>query len=213
MTDQEFEMLSLAIKAAYPNSNVLPDKYAMKTWYRSLADIDFQVAENAVWEHINTSVFPPSIAEIREKCANRLCPMVTDWGEAWEEVQGAIRRYGSYREVEALESLSRLTAVVVRRMGFLNLCQSDNPIADRAHFQRIYEGLLAKERCLAQLPEFVREGMDRLIDMNTGPPAQLSEKVNTENMGLPKGEPASQQRIGKLVAELKQKLGIPNGKF
>lgn len=212
MTDKEFEMLAVALKAAYPNSNVLPDKYALKTWYRSLADIDFQVAENAVWEHINTSVFPPSIAEIREKCANRLYPMITDWGEAWEEVQRAIRKYGSYREVEAIESLSRLTATVVRRMGFLNICQSDNPVADRAHFQRLYEGLVEKERNLTQLPGFVRVGMDRMIEENAEPPAQLLEKVK-DNVGLPAGELASQQHIGKLVAGVKEKLGIPTRKL
>ena len=42
MTDQEFEMVALAIKAAYPNSNVLPDKYAMKVWYRALGDLYFR---------------------------------------------------------------------------------------------------------------------------------------------------------------------------
>ncbi len=76
MTDQEFETVALAIKAAYPNSNVLPDKYAMKVWYRMLGDLESAVVENAVWEHIGTSPFPPSIAEIREKCTARLSPMV-----------------------------------------------------------------------------------------------------------------------------------------
>ena len=142
MTDQEFETVALAIKAAYPNSNILPDKYAMKVWYRMLGDLESDVVENAVCEHIGTSPFPPSIAEIREKCTARLSPMVTDWGEAWEEVQRAIRKYGRYREEEALASMTRMTEVAVRRMGFQNLCSSDNPVADRAHFQRMYEGML-----------------------------------------------------------------------
>lgn len=155
MTEKEFETITVAIKAAYPNSNVLPDKYAMKVWYRSLSDLDYHVAENAVWEHINTSAFPPSIAQIREKCADRLSHLVTDWGEAWEEVQMAIRYYGFYREEEALASLSRLTAVAVHRMGFRNLCMSENQVADRAHFQRMYEGMVKEEKRYTQLPEFV----------------------------------------------------------
>lgn len=88
MTDQEFETVALALKAAYPNSNVLPDKYAMKVWYRMLGDLESAVVENAVWEHIGTSPFPPSIAEIREKCTARLSPMVTDWGRHGKKCRG-----------------------------------------------------------------------------------------------------------------------------
>lgn len=175
MTDREFEIIALAIKAAYPNSNVLPDKYAMKTWYRALADLDYRVAENAVWEHISTSTFPPSIAEIREKCTARLSPMVSDWGEAWEEVQRAVRHYGYYREEEALASLSRLTVVAVRRMGFRNLCMSENPIADRAHFQRMYEGMVKEEKRQTQLPEFVSTERSRLIKANASPALQIED--------------------------------------
>lgn len=179
MNESEFELVAAAIKASYPNSKVLPDKYAMRTWYRALADLDFHVVENAVWEHISTSVFPPSIAEIREKCTDRLSPMITDWGEAWEEVMKAIRRYGSYREEEAVASLSRLTAIAVRRMGFKDLCQSENPIADRAHFRQIYEGMAKEERRRTQLPEFVRGDRERMIESNT-PPAYLPENAKLQ---------------------------------
>jgi len=178
LTDIEFEQLALAVKAAYPNSNVLPDKYSMKVWYRALADLDFRVAENAVWEHISTSVFPPSIAEIREKCTARLCPVETDWGSAWEEVQRAIRHYGFYREEEATASLSRLTAAAVRRMGFRNLCLSENQTADRAHFQRIYESLVKREIMQSQLPEFVGEERERLVEANTPSVPQIEARAD-----------------------------------
>lgn len=203
MTEQEFEKIALALKAAYPNSNVLPDKYAMKIWYKALADLDYQVVENAVWEHINTAVWPPKIAEIREKCADRLCPMLTDWGEAWEEVQQAIRRYGSYREEEAAASLSRLTAVTVRRMGFRNLCQSENPVADRAHFQRIYENLILRERHQAQLPEFVREERERLIESNTPPVLQIENKQDKPQSD---SERASSEYVENLMKELRRSM-------
>lgn len=202
MTDQEFETIALAIKAAYPNSNVLPDKYAMKTWYRTLADLDYKVAENAVLEHISTSVFPPSIAEIREKCAARLTPMVTDWGEAWEEVQMAIRRYGSYREEEAVASLSRLAAIAVRRMGFQNLCRSENTVADRAHFQRMYEGMVKEEKRQTQPPEYVRTERNQMIESNT--PLALEEKRDIEE--LQTQESSTPEYVKKLVSDLKKKM-------
>lgn len=202
MTDQEFEKIALAIKAAYPNANVLPDKYAMKTWYRTLSDLDYKVAENAVLEHISTCVFPPSIAEIREKCAARLTPMVTDWGEAWEEVQIAIRKYGSYREEEAVASLSHLTAVAVRRMGFQNLCKSENTIADRAHFQRMYEGMLKEEKRQTQLPEFVRAERSWMIESNTLP---VLEAEHSSRDTLEDAE-ASPEYVDSLVNDLRKRL-------
>lgn len=203
MTDKEFETIALAIKAAYPNSNVLPDKYAMKTWYRALSDLDYHVAENAVWEHISTSVFPPSIAEIREKCTARLSPMVTEWGEAWEEVLQVIRKYGSYREEEAVTSLSRLTAIAVRRMGFKNLCQSENPVADRAHFQRIYEGMVKEEKRQTQLPEFVRTERSQMIESHTPPAPQIETAINDSRTG---GEIASPEYVENLMRELKRSM-------
>lgn len=204
MTDQEFETIALAIKAAYPNANVLPDKYSMKTWYRALSDLDYKVAENAVWEHISTSVFPPSIAEIREKCAARLSPMITEWGEAWEEVQMAIRKYGSYREEQAVASLSRLTAVAVRRMGFQNLCRSENTVADRAHFQRMYEGMVKEEKRQTQLPEFVRTERNNLIERNTS----LALEAKCEEGDPPAEEQcASREYVEKMMDDLKRKMG------
>ena len=204
MNTQEFETVALAIKAAYPSSNVLPDKYAMKVWYRALMDIDFFVVENAVWEHISTSIFPPSIAEIREKCAARLSPMVTDWGEAWEEVQRAIRKYGRYREEEALASMTRMTEVAVRRMGFQNLCSSENLVADRAHFQRMYEGMVKEEKRQIQLPEFVQNERTQMIESHTPPVRQIESKESHVPESATRATP---EHISKLLEELYQSMG------
>lgn len=206
MTDREFETVLLAIKAAYPNFNVLPDKYAMKVWFRALEDLDFRVVENAVWEHISTSTFPPSIAEIREKCAARLSPMVDDWGAAWEEVQQAIRKYGSYREEEAMASMTRMTAVAVRRMGFRNLCQSENQVADRAHFQRMYEGMVKEEKRQTQIPEFVRNEKNQMIESNTLSVPKIESIENTGN--LPEDvKRAAPDYINKLMLAFRQSMG------
>lgn len=198
MTDVEFEKIALAIKAAYPRSNVMPDKYALKVWYRALEDLNYAVAENAVWEHIGTSDFPPSIAEIRQKCAERITPMITDWGEAWEEVQTAIRRYGSYREIDAVASMSKLTAVAVHRMGFQNLCKSENTVADRAHFQRIYEGMVKEERRQTQLPDFVRASKEQLIEQNSSKVQVITdaeEKTVVDNLRAA----SDPERVSKLL--------------
>lgn len=180
MTDKEFETIALAIKAAYPNSNVLPDKYAMKTWFELLQDLDYNVAQNAVMEHISTSVFPPSIAEIRNKCAVRTAPIISDWGEAWEEVLYAIRKYGSYREEEAVASLSKITARVTKRLGFRNLCLSENQMADRAHFQRMYESMVREEQKNLQLPAFARDTRKKMIESNRSEKIEIGKNRTEE---------------------------------
>ena len=204
MNTQEFETVALAIKAAYPSSNVLPDKYAMKVWYRALMDIDFFFVVYAVWEHISTSIFPPSIAEIREKCAARLSPMVTDWGEAWEEVQRAIQKYGRYQEEEALSSMTRMTKAAVRRMGFQNLCSSENLVADRAHFQRMYEGMVKEEKRQIQLPEFVQNERTQMIESHTPPVRQIESKESHVPESATRATP---EHISKLLEELYQSMG------
>lgn len=205
MTDFEFETIALAIKAAYPNSNVLPDKYAMKTWYRALGDLEYKVVENAVWEHISTSVFPPSIAEIRGKCADRLIPIIDDWGEAWEEVLKAIRRFGSYQEKEAMESMSRLTAVAVRRLGFLNLCLSENLVADRANFRMIYEGMVKEEKRLTQLPTFVREEKERMIESHTPTVAQI-ETASVKSLEIQEDTRSTPEHVEGLLKNLRRSM-------
>lgn len=59
MDKQQFATISIGIKSAYPASKILEDKASMDFWYMMLRDIPYEVAENAVMEHICTNVFPP----------------------------------------------------------------------------------------------------------------------------------------------------------
>ena len=73
------------------------------------------------------------------------------WGDAWEEVLRAITQYGSYRPIEAMDSLSPLARKATKRIGFINLCMSENISADRANFRMIYEQLADREKKESQL--------------------------------------------------------------
>ena len=46
-----------------------------------------------------------------------------------------------------------LTRQAVKRLGFKNLCLSDNMQADRANFRMIYEQLAERKEKDAQMPE------------------------------------------------------------
>lgn len=90
MTKQEFAVIAVAIKAAYPASKVMADEASMKFWYQMLQDLDYKITENAVMEYTTTHTFPPSIAEIRQLSLDRYRPAIPSFDEAWGTVQKAI---------------------------------------------------------------------------------------------------------------------------
>lgn len=152
MTRKEFSLLGVGMKAAYPASRMLETDGEMELWYRMLRDIPYEVAENAVAEHVCTCAFPPSIAEIRGLCADRMGPPIPGFDEAWGSVQRAISAYGAQRPEEALGTLDGLTRSVVENLGWTRLCLGESPAADRANFREAYEARAAKARRERQLP-------------------------------------------------------------
>lgn len=154
MTKKEFSLIALALRAYFPKeNNFIPNEQAMKLWYFQLKDLDYKVAEAAVNKWAATNKWSPTIADLRETALTITLGELPEWGEAWQEVTLAIRRYGSYRAGDALKSLSPLTKKVVERLGYLQLCASENIAADRANFRMIFEQLAAREKKQAQLPE------------------------------------------------------------
>lgn len=149
MTKKEFATFAMALKTYYPRENLLPNDKAMELWFKQLEDIPYKVAEIGLQKWVSLNKWSPSIAEIREMTL----PDIPDWGEAWMEVQDAIKRHGSYAVAEAMESLSPLCRQATEMIGFVNLCMSENPEASRANFRMIYESLAEREKKESQLPE------------------------------------------------------------
>jgi hypothetical protein len=131
-------------------------------WEKMLADVDYRVAELAIQKYMAESVYPPTIADIRQRVAEIQTPQLPSALEAWGEVKRMIRKYGTYREAEALSEMSELTRKVVECIGFRNLCLSDNEMADRAHFMKAYETMAERERKDAMMPLEGRRVMQQL---------------------------------------------------
>ena len=199
MTQQEFLTIVATIKAAYPNANVMPDKNSMNIWYTMLKDLDYKYVHIAIADHISNNKFAPSIAEIREKASNLTSTPVKDSGEAWESVLMAVRKYGYMQETEALESMDDITRRCTKRIGFNNICMSENITADRANFRMIYEQEAGRQKSNNQLPLGIRgqkeEILNSLIETTTKKIEHKEEKREVKT--------ADMERVTSLMKQLK----------
>ena len=161
MNKRQFSMIIAALKSNYRNFGV-ESKEQMEFWYSMLQDIDYPILETAVKKLVSELVYPPTIADIRNAVAETTEMPALDAAGAWGEVRDAIRYYGSYRKKDALESLSPLTRQVVQGMGWQELCYSENQMADRAHFMKMYETLVEREKKEKVIPLPVKENIERL---------------------------------------------------
>lgn len=181
MTKPEFAMIAVAVKSAYPASKIMADDASMEFWYRMLADLNGKVVENAVMEHISTSVYPPNIAEIRKLCMERCKPPVLSFDEAWGVVQRAMSEYGCYHPQEAFALMDDLTVSVVKNLGWNRLCQSENPTADRANFREAYEAKAREAVNSNMLPDFISN--EKLMLQQREERARQFEAVRRRLMG------------------------------
>lgn len=152
MEREQFKTLCKGMKAVYTQETFLPDADAFNIWFSLLGDLDYKLLSAAIQKYMLTNKFPPTIADLRELATNIHCGVVPDWGEGWEQVLKAIRKFGSYRETEALETMDHLTRTCVERLGFRNICMSENINLDRANFRMIYEQLADRTKKENVLP-------------------------------------------------------------
>ena len=160
MNKEQFAVFAAALRTFYPREQLLPNDKAMELWYQQLKDIPYEIAEITLQRWVSTNRWSPSIADIREHAAMIRCGEKPLWSDGWEEVLKAIRYFGSYRETEALQSMSPITRQVVKRLGFRNLCMAEDIMADRANFRMIYEQIADREQTAKQLSP----GLTQLIE-------------------------------------------------
>lgn len=162
MTKQEFANFAMALRTYYPKEQILPNQQAMELWYRELKDIPMEIAEATLRKWVSTNKWSPSIAEIRENATTIKEGDALTWGESWERALTAIKRYGSYRPKEALESLDPLTRKCVESIGFRELCMSENITADRANYRMIFDTMAKREQAHKQLALPLQETISRI---------------------------------------------------
>ena len=166
MTKQEFSIFCNALRTYYPKEKLLPNEQAMQLWYMQLQDIPYQVAQVTLNKWVATNKWSPSIADIREQATSIVKGNTKDWGEAWQSVINSIGKYGSYQEQAALESFDDLTRQVVKRLGYRNICLSEDINVDRANFRMIYEQLEQRNKQDLQIPNQLKEMINKIGGSN-----------------------------------------------
>lgn len=152
MTFDEFKTLAKGLKSAYTTPNFLPDEYSIKVWFKFLEDLPCDLATLAVQKYIATNKYPPTIADIRETVANMMVGS-PDWSESWKQVMKLISLYGLPNEAKAYEAMDDTTREAVKRLGWKNLCMSQNQTADRANYRMVYEAVIKDQKASLSLPD------------------------------------------------------------
>lgn len=140
MTKQEFSVWAVALRTYFPSEKLLPNLKSMELWYEELKDLSYEDATISLRNYVQTNHFPPGIADIRSGAIS-IHMEESDWGENWSEALFLVRRFGIYRKEEALSAASKRTKEVLNRLGWENFCQSENIVAERANFRKIYEDI------------------------------------------------------------------------
>lgn len=166
MNKKEFSLFASALKTYYPKEKLLPNEQAMELWYQQLQDIPYKLAEVVLNKWVAIEKWSPSIADIRQQATELASGEPKDWGDGWEQVERAIRYIGLYNEDEAMKSFDDITRQVVKRLGFVNLCLSENVAADRANFRMLYDQITNRQNQNNQLPERIRNVIQS-IQQNT----------------------------------------------
>lgn len=136
-------MLVVAYQSQLSRLGVEQLRQTAEIYADMLADLDFAVARAAVERLLATAKFLPTIAEIREAALEVTAGPRRHGGDAWRDVLEAVSRYGRNR----LPSFDdAVTAACVRSLGWQEICNSENQVADRARFIELYDKLAREQR-------------------------------------------------------------------
>lgn len=177
MEREDFKLLVKGMKAVYAQPTFIPDKDAFDIWYQMLHDLDYKVANAAVQKYILTNKFPPTIADIREMAVTVSAGEKPLWSDGWDQTLKAIRKYGSYNPAAAMESLDDITRQTVQRLGYVDLCRSENIMADRANFRMIFEQIADRKHKNDQLSTSLTQlisGLQERKEIESGERKRLS---------------------------------------
>lgn len=151
MTDEEAQQIVTTLTASHPGMFVRlspqQQRDTMGAYRAMLRDLDYDVANAAVATLLATLRYMPTPAEIRGAALSLNLGQTRAGGEAWGDVLRAIRRYGYMRQPGTDFTFEDpVVARCVAALSWVELCSSENAVADRARFIELYDQLAVQER-------------------------------------------------------------------
>ena len=172
MTREEFGTLAMAMKAAYSQNGTFLTKDAdLRIWYTMLGDLDYKLASQAVQKHIQTSKFPPTIADIRAGAMDITTTGDISEMDAWSMVRRAIGD-SAYHASERFEELPEVVKKAVG--GPQNLREWSQMDSDtvgsviQSNFLRTYRVVRNREREMAQMSPSLRKVIGMVTQKQLG---------------------------------------------
>lgn len=144
-----------ALKIAYPyyfkDLSKMELTGLMQLYNEHFKNYDGKLVEKAIFNITSVDEYMPTIARIKKEIANITLPQKPRAEDEWQEVLRAVRRYGSYREEEGLESLKPFTAYITRLVGFRNICIAEDQTWNKKEFIGEYNAIKDKNTLEFQL--------------------------------------------------------------
>jgi len=181
------------ITMAYPNFDKFRDEKHIRSmvgvWADMFSDDEEALVALAVKEHISTSKWPPSIAEIREIMTRIANPDIIPVDEAWEIVSKFLYVTGEHCYGDYHRTLPKAIAETIDAIGYGQLYALHVAYArgnaskaglDRVAFVQAYEGKIERQRKQAMLPESLQKKMAAVsASFETGQRA-LADGINRQ---------------------------------
>ena len=181
MNKDEFMKFFKYITAVTTDTNPSPER--TQVYWDLLNDLDFKVAMVAAKKVLATleNPFLPMPAVFRGMALDVTGQVAVSFPTAYAEVLRAIRNFGSYREREALESLSPLTRKATLAIGWKDLCLSEEPDVIRGQFRMAYEALERRETMDLKTPQSLKDVIAKMDSRFLSPPTKEEEIKRLKN--------------------------------
>lgn len=169
MNKDEFQKFYRYITSVAVDTN--PSAEKTQVYWDTLNDLPFNVAMVAAQKVLTTleNPFLPMPAVFRGAAITVTGPNLQSAPDAYNDVLKAIRYFGSYREQEALQSLTPLTRKAAESIGWKGLCLSEEPDVIRGQFRMAYEALEKRETVDAKTPQKLKD----IIELMGGTPVRM----------------------------------------
>jgi len=181
MNQIEFSKFYTYITAVTTDTKPSPQK--MEVYWDALNDLSFDVAMVAARKVIATleNPFLPMPAVFRGAATQITGPTTPPAPDAYAEVLRAIRNFGSYRQQEALASLSPLVRKATEAIGWKELCLCEEPDVIRGQFRMAYEALEKRAEIEVKTPQSLKQIIGLMQEKALSKPKQIV-KTNADDL-------------------------------